>query len=164
MAAKIKLTDDERTDVIDLYAFGYSTPRAIDYLLSTHPDWNVAPRYQIKDAIRTCNPYHVKCAKKWKLRFVGTKGHFRTHRDQLIDAGAGYAAELVFDVFLKQSEILKSINITPVDVSAPKDVIAFMGTLLETVKVMKSIADPTASNTTNSSTPSREAREAKRFL
>ena len=146
MAAKIKLTDEERTDVVDFYAIGYSTTRVIDYLLSTHPDWNVAPRYQIKDAIRTCNPYHVKCSKKWKLRFEDTKGHFRTHRDQLIEAGAGHAAELMFDVFLKQSEILKSINISPVEVSAPKDVIAFMGTLLETVKVMKSIADPTASN------------------
>ncbi|MDE0184747.1 MAG: hypothetical protein OXP71_04745 [Candidatus Poribacteria bacterium] len=82
MAAKIKLTDEERTDVVDLYAIGYSTTRVIDYPLSTHPHWNVAPRYQIKDAIRTCNPYHVKCSKNGNsgLRTQkGTLGHTETN-------------------------------------------------------------------------------------
>ena len=152
MAAKIKLTDAERADVVDLYAIGYSTCRVIDYLISTHPDWQLAPRHQIKTAIRTCNPNHDKCAKKWKLRFEDTKGHFRTHRDRLIETGAGHAAELVFDAFLKQSEILKSIKISPMEVSVPKDLISLMGTLLETVKVMKPIADPAASNEHSTST------------
>lgn len=146
MSTKIELTDEERAEVVDLYAIGYSTRRVIDYLLSTHPDWQLAPQHQIKTALRTCNPNHEKCSKKWKLRLEDTKGHFRTHRDRLIETGAGHAAELMFDVFLKQSEILKSIKILPMEVSVPKDIIALMGTLLETVKVMKPIADPTANN------------------
>ena len=152
MAAKIKLTDAERADVVDLYAIGFSTRRVIDYLLSTHPDWQLAPRHQINTAIRTCNPNHEKCAKKWKLRFEDTKGHFMTHRDQLIETSAGHAAEIVFEVFLKQSEILKSIKILPVVVDTPKDIIALMGTLLETVEIMKSIANPTANSEHRNST------------
>ena len=152
MSTKITLTDEERAEVVDLYAIGYSTRRVIDHLLSTRPDWQLAPRHQIKTAIRTCNPNHEKCSKKWKLRFEDTKGHFRTHRDRLIETGAGHAAELMFDVFLKQSEILKSIKISPMEVSVPKDLIALMGTLLETVKVMKPIAEPTANNGHSTST------------
>ena len=164
MPAKIKLTDEERAEVVDLYAIGYSTPRVIDHLLSTHPEWQSAPRHQIKTAIRTCNPNHVKCSKKWKLRFKDTKGHFRTHRAQLIEAAAGHAAELMFDVFLKQSEILKSTNISTVDVRAPKDVIAFMGTLLDTVKVMKPIANPSETDGNSTSNPGSYEDLKHRFV
>lgn len=162
MAAKIKLTDEERTDVVDLYAIGYSTTRVIDYLLSTHPHWNVAPRYQIKDAIRTCNPYHVKCSKKWKLRFEDTKGHFRTHRDQLIEAGAGHATELMFDGFLKLSEIVKSTKILPMELSAPKDIIAFMRTLSDMYKALQSIAVPAENNKDSTATDDRNHLEQRR--
>ncbi len=162
MAAKIKLTDEERTDVVDLYAIGFSTTRVIDYLLSTHPHWNVAPRYQIKDAIRTCNPYHVKFSKKWKLRFEGTKGHFRAHRDQLIEAASGHAAELMFDVYLKQSEIVKSTKILPMELSAPKDIIAFLRTLSDMYKALQPIAGPTENNKDSTSTGDREPLEQLR--
>lgn len=72
MTSKIKLSDAERADVVDLYANGYSTCRVIDHLISTHPDWQLAPWHQIKTAIRMRNPNHEKCAKKWKLRFEYT--------------------------------------------------------------------------------------------
>ncbi len=162
MAAKIKLTDEERTDVVDLYAIGFSTTRVIDYLLSTHPHWNVAPRYQIKDAIRTCNPYHVKFSKKWKLRFEGTKGHFRAHRDQLIEAASGHAAELMFDVYLKQSEIVKSTKILPMELSAPKDIIAFLRTLSDMYKNLQPIDGPTENNKGTTATNGRDHLEQLR--
>lgn len=143
MALKIKLTDGERTEVVDLYAHGYSTRRVIDHLISTHPDWQLAPRHQIKTAIRTCNPNHEKCAKKWKVRFEERKEHFRTHHDRLIETSAGHAAEVAFDGFLKLSEALNSITVSPTKVSVAKDTISLLRTLLDTVKIMNPIANPT---------------------
>ena len=49
----------------------------------------------------------------------------------------------MFDGFLKHAEALKSIMILPMEVSVPKHIIALIGTLLQTVKIMKSIANTT---------------------
>ena len=119
-----------------------SRRRVIDHLISTHPDWQLTPRHQIKTAIRTSNPNHEKCAKKWKLLFEDRKGHFRAHHDRLIETTAGRAAEVAFDGFLKLSETLKSITISPTKVSAAKDTISLLRTLLETDKTMNPIAIP----------------------
>ena len=153
MPAKIKLTDEERTDVVDLYAIGYSTPRVIDHLLSTHPDWQHAERHQIRTAIRTCNPNHEKCSKKWKLRFEDTKRHFHKHRDRLIETAAGHAAELTFDVLLQLSEILKSAKNSLADPGVNKDTIAYMRTLLDIYKVMNPIANPSETDGNPTSNP-----------
>ena len=153
MPAKIKLTDEERAEVVDLYAIGYSTPRVIDHLLSTHPDWQSAPRHQIRTAIRTCNPNHEKCSKKWKLRFEDTKRHFHKHRDRLIETAAGHAAELTFDVLLQLSEILKSTKISLADPGVNKDTIAYMRTLLDIYNVMKPIAKPSETGGNPTSDP-----------
>ena len=60
-----------------------------------------------------------------------------------MERGDGHAAEVVFEAFLKLSEILKSITILPIEVSVPKDSISLKRTRLDTVKIMKSIANPT---------------------
>ena len=164
MPAKIKLTDEERAEVVDLYAIGYSTPRVIDHLLSTHPDWQHAERHQIRTAIRTCNPNHEKCSKKWKLRFKDTKRHFHKHRDRLIEAAAGHAAELTFDVLLQLSEILKSGKNSLVDLSVNKDTIAYMRTLLDIYKVMNPIANPSETDGNPTSIPENYEDLKNRFI
>ena len=153
MPAKIKLTDEERAEVVDLYAIGYSTPRVIDHLLSTHPDWQGAERHQIRTAIRTCNPNHEKCSKKWKLRFEDTKRHFHKHRDRLIETAVGHAAELTFDVLLQLSEILKSAKNALADPGVNKDTIAYMRTLLDIYKVVNPIANPSETDGNPTSNP-----------
>ena len=80
MAGNITFTDGAVAGAVDLCAIEYSACRVIDYLLSMHPDWQLAQQNPIKTAIRTCNSIHEKCAKKWKRRFKDTKGH--------IEAGA----------------------------------------------------------------------------
>ena len=94
MAAKIKLTDEERPASSIIY---------FQPIQTGNKHRGTKSKLQSGRTTRTMS----KCSKKWKLRFKDTKGHFRTHHDQLIEAGAGHAAESMFDVFLKQSEILK---------------------------------------------------------
>ena len=57
-----------------------------------------------------------------------TKGHFGTRRARLIETSTKHAAKLVFDVFLKQSAILKSIRNFPVAGKCPNDQIALIRT------------------------------------
>ena len=57
--------------------------------------------------------------------------------------GGGHAAEVVFEAFLKLSERLKSLADLPIEVSVPKDSTSLKRTRLDTVKIMKSVADPT---------------------
>ena len=104
-------------------------------------------------AIRTCNPNHEKCSKKWKLRFEDTKRHFHKHRDRLIETAAGHAAELTFDVLLQLSEILKSAKNSLADPGVNKDTIAYMRTLLDIYKVVNPIANPSETDGNPTSNP-----------
>lgn len=139
-APPIKLTEAERKSVVELFAFGYTTSAVIDELIKTHADWQTAPRFKIKEAIRTCNPNHKAFAKKYKELFESIKGQIRAERQKLAESMVGEIKEFAATWLHKHFEIIKSVSISPIEITAPRDLVALTKSLSDMVSVAEKVA------------------------
>lgn len=139
-APTIKLTEAERKSVVELFAFGYTTSAVIDELIKAHADWQTAPRRKLKDAIRTCNPHHSNFAKKYHELYRSTKEQIGAERRKLTASVAGETKELAAAWLHRQLEIIKSVSISPIDITAPRDLVALTKSVSDMVSVAEKIA------------------------